>query len=211
MSMTRTEKVASIIIVAATVGIIACFLVLGMQRPTKYKMAFNATLNSYLSNHQACLWQDSIQLPARVDIDNEAQTARFNALVDAGLLDRKPAARDRHDKHAAKAVEYTLSDMGRLNWTADWNRLGYGNFCIGHMQVSSVNHYQRLGSLRSPAFQVRYRDSVTLPAWALDPQVEKAFPQLVRESRGETDFATLIRRGNSWRVQTITSPGQPVA
>ena len=79
------------------------------------------------------------------------------------------------------------------------------------MQVSSVNHYQRLGGLRSPAFQVRYRDSVMLPAWAQNPQIEKAFPQLVRESRGETDFATLVRRGNNWRVQTITSPGRPVA
>jgi hypothetical protein len=79
------------------------------------------------------------------------------------------------------------------------------------MAVNSVNAYKRVGGWVSTAFIVRYRDSLMLPAWAQIPQVEKAFPMLVKESRGETDFATLVRRGNSLRVQTITSPGRPVA
>lgn len=211
MALTRTEKVATFIIVAATAAIIAFFVVLGVQRPAKYKMAFSATLNNYLSSHQECLWQESIQFPARVDADNIAQITRFNALVDAGLLNKTLAAKDRHDKRAVKAIEYSLSDMGRVNWTPDRSQPGYGNFCIGHLRVSSVNHYRRLGGLRSTAFQVRYRDAVMLPAWAQIPQVEKAFPQLVKESQGETDFATLIRRDNRWHVQTITSPGRLVA
>lgn len=211
MALTTIEKVASIVIAAATVAIVAVFLVLGVQRHAQNKMAINAALTNYLSSHQECLWRDSIHIPARVDMDNQAETARFNALVDAGLLNRAPAVTDRHGKHAAKTVEYSLSDMGRVNWISDRSRPDYGNFCIGHMQVNSVNHYQRLGGLRSSAFEIRYRDSAMLPAWAQVPQVEKAFPQLVKEAHGETDFATLVRRGNNWRVQTITAPSRPFA
>ena len=142
--MTRTEKVATTVIVAATVAIIACFLVLGMQRPAKYKMAFNATLNNYLSSHQACLWQESIQLPARVDADDEAQIARFDALVDAGQLDRAPAAPARHGKRAVKTVEYSLSTWAARIGPPIRVAAGLGKLASG-LAGRSVDHCRRLG------------------------------------------------------------------
>lgn len=207
LSMTRAEKIGGIIVAAATVAVVATFLVVRVQRPAKYKHEFAVTLNQYLGSHQACLWPDSIQFPARIDPSDNARITRFDALVDAGLLERVPAGRERHARHADSTVEYRLSDMGRLNWTPDAARTGYGNFCYGHMAVSSVNTFKRVSGRDSTAFLVIYRDSVMLPAWAQVPEVEKAFPKLARAGRGETDFATLVQSGNNWRVRTITSPG----
>jgi len=209
-SIGTAEKVAGLIIAAAIVAIVAVFLVVRVQSPAKYKSAFTNTLDHYLSSRQECLWPDSIQLPARVDIDNSAQMAKFDALVDAGLLNRGLATREHHGMHATKSVEYTLSDMGRMNWTSDPANPNRGDFCFGHMEVNSVNSYQRVNYPGFVAFQVSYRDSVMQPAWAEVPQVEKAFPMLVKKCRGENDFATLVRYGNNWRVKTITSPGRPV-
>lgn len=208
LSITKTEKVAGFIVAAAAVAVVAFLLVNGITNRTRYKGAFATTLDHYLGSRQECLWPDPIQLPAHVDAGNSAQTAQFDALVDAGLLDRSSAARERRGRREANSSEYTLSDIGRLNWTADPAQPNHGNFCYGNMQVSSVNSYRRVSYSGSKAFDVHYRDSVMLPAWAQVPQVQKAFPLLVAKSHGERDSATLVRRGNAWRVQSSTSPGQ---
>ncbi len=209
--MTRANKVTGTIVITAAVTLAVVFIVRNAEHPAKYEHAFAGTLDSYFNNHQVCLWPNSIQMPTSVDTDQTAQIGQFNALVDAGLLDRTPAAaehRARHARRRAKSpatVEYKLSDMGRVQWTPDPAQPNHGNFCYGHIKVNSVNSFARLGNRD---FQVSYRGSLTLPPpWAAVPEVKKAFPQLNKEDRGENGHATLLRRGNAWQVQTVTAPG----
>jgi hypothetical protein len=203
--ITRATKVVSVVIVTAAVIGAAALLAVILVRRHDYPGEFTATLNQYLGARRACLWPKAIQLPVQADAVDPAQTAGFNALVDAGLLQRTTSVEERHRK--SSTVEYSLSDMGNVNWTRDGTRPDYGNFCFGHMQVSSLVGYQRVGS--NPAtYQVTYRDSVMLLPWAEVPEVQQAFPILQRLGNGEADSATLVESDNGWRVESTTSAGQ---
>lgn len=175
----------------------------GCNASKEQKDTFKSALNNYYSSKQDCLWVNPIKLPAAVDDGDQAQ--KFNALVDAGLLQPAPGDKARDSNHAG---EYVLSDMGKFVWTADPAHPGYGNFCFGPPQVDAVVNFKRIGGAGAEQYAVRYRASVSLPAWADVPQIEKAFPKLAAETAGQSASATLSRNNNGWQVQDVSPPVQ---
>ncbi len=162
-------------------------LIAGCQSSAKEKGAFRAALTSYYANKPECLWPSPIRLPESADAVHGDQAKMFAALVDDGLLQL--------------GDNYQLSDMGRLVWTADPARKGYGNFCFNHAHAIAIESYSPVRGAKADEFAVSYRDSVNLPAWWVNvPPVEKAFPAVTALESGVTKTATIVKSDNGWKV-----------
>lgn len=197
---TRTTSIA-VWGMAATLA-----LAVGCKTNTVDKGAFKSALNSYYSTKPACLWPAPVKFPAQADTSNDEQTKGYDALTDAGLLTRKAEEKKRFLIGSKQVNDYDLSDQGRSNWTADATQPGYGNFCYGHPEVTSIDGY-------TPADDNATRYSVTyhlgtssLPAWANSAEVKTAFPKLASETSGQQiATASLTKSNDGWQVQSVQS------
>ena len=128
---------------------------------------------------------------------------------DAGLLVRTPQEKKRFLVGSKQVNDYDLSDKGRSTWTADASQPGYGNFCFGHREVSSVDSFTPPDA-DATQYTVNYHDTVTgLPDWASSAEMNTAFPKIAALTSGQqTATATLVKkprstdRGFSFAVKT---------
>lgn len=206
MSGSQFARASIVAVAAAVCALASSLLISGCQTKYDRQVAFTAALNNYYSVRQDCLFANPIQFPVAANTLNKEQKAQFDALVTAGLLQRQGAQDAIHKHHQSSAEEYALSNIGRLDWTADQSRVGYGNFCLGNPQVNGIQNSTEMAGATPTRYKVRYRDRVILPAWASEPQVEKAFPQIVRDSSGQTSSATLVKSSSGWKVQNVSPP-----
>jgi len=193
----QTKKIAAYSVV------MVMSMLAGCRHNAVDKDAFKAALNGYYRSHQVCLWDGSIKFPAQADTNDDAETRRFDALTDAGLLTRMATEKKRFLIGSKSVNNYDLSANGRNYWTADTAQPGYGNFCLGTRKVDSVLAY-------SPAdpdvlqYSVNYHYSVSAPDWANGPEIKTAFPQIGRDIAGENATATLVKTDSGWNVQNVT-------
>lgn len=207
MMRTKQVKGKGTIVVGSLLGLFGlAVLVAGCQSSAK-DHDFSAALNGYFNTHQDCLWSNPVKFPETVNPQNDDQIKEFNALADAGLLDRVSAPKARRAKATAKAGEFKLSDIGHLDWTADIARSGYGNFCYGHAQVNSIQSYSRIKGGSQPQYKVTFRESVPLTAWAQTPPVQKAFPKVAAANSKQTATATVEKSNNGWQVTNVSPAG----
>jgi hypothetical protein len=196
--------------IAAATGAVIPFafalLISGCQTKYERNAAITAALNNYYGTHQDCLFADAIKFPERADAENQAETNELDALVDAGLLQRTGADNTGHARRRGHGAEYQLSNIGRQDWTTDSERQGYGNFCFGHPQVSAIDRSTEVHGGSLMRYYVSYRDQVVLPLWATMPEVERAFPSVVKDSSGQTATATMVKNSNGWKVQNVSPP-----
>ncbi len=179
----------------------------GCKKNTVDKMAFKSALNNYYSTRQECLFAEAIKLPVQADTSNDEQTKSFDALTDAGMLVRKSAEKKRFLVGSKQVNNYDLSDQGRATWTVDASQPGYGNFCFGHPEVTSIDGF-------TPTDDTQTRYNVTyhvgpgnVPAWANSAEMKTAFPKLAAETAGQQmATATLVKSSESWLVQNV-QPG----
>ena len=201
---------ASKIVVCLVVG--GVMLAAGCKKNTVDKMAFKSALNNYYSGRQDCLWSASIKFPVQADTSNDEQTKSFDALTDAGLLTRKAEEKKRFLIGSKQVNDYDLSDQGRSAWTADASQPGYGNFCFGHPEVTSIDGYTPADDTET-RYTVSYHYGDThLPTWATSAEMKTAFPKLAAQtSDTQTATATLIKSNESWQVQNVqsTNPAVP--
>src|ERR1700723_4347874 len=115
----------------------------GCKKNTVDKEAFRSALNDYYKGQQDCLWASPQKFPAQADTSKDEQTKGYDALVDAGLLARTSAEKKRFLVGSKQVNDYDLSDKGRSTWTADQTQPGYGNFCFGHREVTTVDRFSR--------------------------------------------------------------------
>ena len=102
---------------------------------------FKTAIDSYYSVHPSCVWSSPVKFPVQADASNDTQTKGFDALTDAGLLTRKAEEKKRFLIGSKQVTDYDVSDKGRTVWTPDQTQPGYGNFCYGHREVSSVDNF----------------------------------------------------------------------
>lgn len=168
------------------------------------KAEFRSALDSYYNTRPACLWPEAIKLPAQADAKNESQTQTFDALVDAGQLQRTPAEKKRFLVGSKQVNDYDLSAQGRSNWTADPSEPGYGNFCFGHPKVKSIDTFNPPDN-GAAEYTVSYHYGFDLPAWANSAEMRTAFPNIGAAGSGASASATLEKDGNGWQVQNVNS------
>ena len=190
-------------------GIIAASAVflmgIGCRSNTVDKMAFKTALNDYYSTRHTCVWRTPMKFPAQADTSNDEETKGFDALTDAGLLTRDSAEKKRFLIGSKQVNNYDLSDKGRGSWTPDETQPGYGNFCFGHSEVTSIDGYTPSDNAEASQYNVTFHHAVTgVPDWANSTEMKTAFPKLQADTSGlAVATATLVKTNNSWQVQGV--------
>jgi hypothetical protein len=186
----------------ALVGVVACAA--GCHRNAVDKGAFKSAINGYYAGHQDCIWSAPVKFPVQADTSNDEQTGGYDALTDAGLLTRKSAEKSRFLIGSKQVNVYDLSDKGRSTWVADPTQPGYGNFCFGHPEVSSIDAYTP-DDPDVVQYRVTYHYGVSgVPDWANSAETRSAFPKIASESSGEhMATANLVKGVNGWVVENV--------
>jgi hypothetical protein len=169
------------------------------------KAAFKTALNDYYSAQHTCVWSTPIKFPAQADTSNDEQTKGLDALTDVGLLTRTSAEKKRFLIGSKQVNNYDISDKGRGVWTPDQTQPGYGNFCFGHREVTSIDSFTPSDNPEASQYNVIFHDTVIgLPDWASSTEMKTAFPKLQTDTSGQSvATATLVRSNNGWQVQGV--------
>ncbi|SPE17496.1 conserved hypothetical protein [Candidatus Sulfotelmatomonas gaucii] len=187
----------------------AAALTAGCHTNTVDTFAFKSALNTYYASHPDCLWNQPVKFPAQADSSDESQTKGFDALTDAGLMNRTPGEKQRFLIGSKRVNNYDLSDKGRSARVADPAEPGYGNFCLGTPQIKSIESYVPGNDSSASQYSVIYRYAVPPPSWANTSEMKTAFPLVARDSDGQEATATLAKSSNGWQVQNVSQPTQP--
>jgi hypothetical protein len=203
MDAMRATRIANVIATVALVGI--CAAGAGCKSKVVDSMAFKSALNNYYSSRQPCVWEAPVKFPAQADAKNDEQTKGFDALVDAGLLTRVPEEKKRFLIGSKPVNDYDLSDKGRSAWTADTTQPGYGNFCYGHTEVTSIDNFTPADNPEATQYTVNYHKAVHgVPDWANTAEMKMAFPKIAADSSGsQTATASLAKSENGWQVTNV--------
>ena len=165
--------------------------------------SFKAALNDYYKIQQICVWNGPIKFPAQVDTLNDSQTKGFDALTDAGLLTRKAVEKKRFLIGSKQVTDYDVSDKGRSQWTPDTSQPGYGNFCYGHKQVTSIDSFTPVipeNGVNTTTVSYHY-EIADVPDWAKLPETKAAFPNVQTALMGpQPATAKLVQTQNGWQV-----------
>jgi hypothetical protein len=169
------------------------------------KSAFKAAINDYYNGKPECVWSDAVKFPAQADTSNDNQTKGFDALTDAGLLTRASAEKKRFLIGSKQVNNYDLSDKGRSTWTADQTQPGYGNFCIGHREVTTVDSFTPADNPDATQYTVSYHyDVAGVPDWAKSTEMQTAFPKIATDTSGQQSaMANLVKSSNGWQVGSV--------
>jgi hypothetical protein len=187
----------------------AILLAAGCHSNTVDKEAFKSAINSYYSGKQECVWSAPVKFPAQADTSNDEQTKGFDALTDAGLLTRKTAEKSRFLIGSKQVNDYDVSDKGRSTWTADQTQPGYGNFCFGHLEASTIDNFAPPDA-DATQYTVTYHYGITgAPDWASSAEMKTAFPKIASDTASQrVATATLLKSDKGWIVQG-TTPAVP--
>jgi hypothetical protein len=165
-------------------------------------LAYKAAINSYYTAHPVCLWSAPVKFPSEADPTNEQQSKSYDALTDAGMLTRTAAQKKRFLIGSKEVSEYDLSPQGRSQWQADQTQPGYGNFCYGHREVTSID--STTGAAQNGVTQetINYHYDITgVPDWAKSTEMKSAFSNVAQNlSNPQAASAMLVQTQNGWQV-----------
>lgn len=170
------------------------------NEPSKSNLA--TAINTWYSAHPECLWTTSMKFPTQAPTSDDSKTAGYDALTDQGLLVRQQATKKVFIFGSKQMSDYDLSDKGRGAWTPDPQQPGYGNFCYGHRDVTSVDNFTATTSTPGASTVVDYHYTLAgVPDWAKNSEVQTAFPTLQTAMQSpQADKATLTLTSNGWQV-----------
>ncbi len=186
----------------SSIGLIAVLIVsAGCNKQDNSDANYKTAINDHFKSSPACIWEQSKKMPAQAATSDDAKTEGYDALTQAGLLTRTTAEKKVLIIASKQVNNYDLSDTGRSNWTPDPNQPGYGNFCYGHREVTSIDN-AIVGTTSSGAKNatIQYHYKIAdLPSWAQSQQVQTAFPSVASaENANQADKATLVMNGQQW-------------
>ena len=189
-----------------TAGVLICGLVIlaaGCNKSKPDTTNFKTAINNYYTAHPSCVWSSPVKFPAQADASNDQQTKGFDALTDAGLLTRTAEEKKRFLIGSKQVNDYDVSSNGRTVWTADPSQPGYGNFCYGHRDVTSIDNVT-MGTNQNGAntATVNYHYDLTgVPDWAKSQETQTAFPNVQADmATPKTATATLLQTQDNWQV-----------
>ncbi len=172
----------------------------GCNKAVDTDMSYKAAINDHFKAFPACLWHEPIKFPVQVPTSDDAKTSGYDALTQQGLLVRTSAEK-KVIIISKQMNNYDLSDKGRSTWTADTSQPGYGNFCYGNREVTSIDSSTPgTNGNGGKAVTVNYHYKIAnVPTWANAPEVKTAFPNVADElNANPTDTATLVQAGDRW-------------
>jgi len=190
-----------------TIAIACCAIVAGCSSapPPQEKADYTQTLNKFYQARPVCIWPDEVSFPAQNTTPEQIDERGYDALVDAGLLMRKPARKGA----PAGSYTYDLTPEGRSALDADIDYKDTGNFCFGRRKVTAIDG-AKANSTTTEIVDFHY--GVEQPAaWANEYSVKSAFPQVANELSGPHKAeATLLDTTAGWEVSGIPATIVPL-
>ncbi len=169
----------------------------GSDNDTNYKTA----INDHFKANPTCLWSEPKKFPVQAATSDDAKTEGYDALTQEGLLTRTTGEKKVLIIASKQVNNYDLSEKGRTSWTPDSSQPGYGNFCYGNRQVTSIDN-STLGTNGSGAKTVAiayHYQIANVPGWATSQEMKTAYPSLATAlSANAADNATLVMTGDRW-------------
>jgi hypothetical protein len=178
-------------------------LAAGCNTAANNDMNYKTAINDYYKSSPACVWSQPKKFPAQEATSDDAKTAGYDALTQAGLLNRTTAEKKVFIVASKQVNNYDLSDKGRSTWTPDSSQPGYGNFCYGTREVTSIDNSTpgaTSGGAKTVSVNYHYKIS-NVPDWANSQEMKTAFPDMstaLQSSLAAT--ATLVQNGDHWAV-----------
>jgi hypothetical protein len=175
----------------------------GCSKKTDSKMNYETAINDYYKAHPLCIWSQAKKFPVQAATSDDAKTQGYDALTDAGLLTRTTGEKKVMIIASKQVNNYDVSDKGRSAWTPDPTQPGYGNFCYGHRDVSSIDNFTTgADNSGNKTAQVNYHYNVSDAApWATTQEMKTAFPDLATTLSGpQADTASLVMTDGHWQL-----------
>jgi hypothetical protein len=170
----------------------------GSETDTSYK----AAINEHFKTFPVCIWSQPKKFPVQAATSDDAKTEGYDALTQEGLLVRTTAEKKVLIIASKQVNNYDLSEKGRTSWTPDTTQPGYGNFCYGNREVTSIDN-STLGtnSAGVKTVAVSYHYKITnVAGWANSPEMKTAYPGIASAlSSNPSDNATLVMSGDHWQ------------
>ena len=94
-----------------------------------------------------------------------------------------------------------LSEKGRTSWTPDTSQPGYGNFCYGNREVTSIdNSTVGTNGAGVETVDVAYHYKIAnVASWANSEEMKTAYPGIASGiSENPSDRASLVMTGDRW-------------
>jgi hypothetical protein len=184
-------------------AIVTCLVaacITGCNNGSNTDTAYKAAINDHFKAYPACLWQEPIKFPVQANTSDDAKTQGYDALTQEGLLTRTTG--EKKIIIVSKQVNnYDLSDKGRSTWTPDTAQPGYGNFCYGNREVTSIdNSTPGTNGSGAKTMTVTYHYKVAnVASWANSPEIKTAYPNVAANLNSTgSDTATLVMTGDRW-------------
>jgi hypothetical protein len=194
MFITRRRKYA---LALAVLALIATGCNKGDNNDLNYKTA----INDHFKAFPGCIWSEPKKFPVQAATSDDSKTEGYDALTQEGLLTRTTAEKKVLIIASKQVNNYDLSEKERTSWTPDSSQPGYGNFCYGHREVTSIDN-STLGTNGAgvKTVDVNYRYQVANVAdWANSQEMKTAYPSIASSLRSNSsDIATLVMTGDHW-------------
>jgi hypothetical protein len=178
-------------------------LLSGCSKKDDSKMNYQSAINDYYKAHPACLWSTAKKFPVQAATSDDAKTEGYDALTDAGLLTRTTGEKKVFIVASKQVNNYDVSDKGRSTWTQDPTQPGYGNFCYGHREITSIDNFTTgADASGNKTAQVNYHYQFgDVAPWANTQEIKTAFPDLATALSGpQAATASLTLTGDHWQV-----------
>ena len=166
------------------------------------KSNLESAINTYYSAHPECLWTASVKFPTQTGTSDTGKTQGYDALTDQGLLTRIQDTKKVFIFGSKQVSDFDLSSKGHAAWTADPQQPGFGNFCYGHRDVTSIDSFTPTNNTPGSTTTVDYHYQLSnVASWANNAEVKTAFPNVATALAGtQADKATLALTDNGWQV-----------
>ncbi len=192
--MIHRTRIAALVLGLASLFTTAC------NNGSNTDAAYKAAINDHFKAFPACIWQEPKKFPVQAATSDDAKTEGYDALTQAALLTRTTA--EKNILIISRQVNnYDLSDKGRSAWTPDTSQPGYGNFCYGNREVTSIdNSAPGTNGSGAKTVAVSYRYKIAnVPGWANSQEIKTAYPDLAAAlNSNPSDTATLVMTGDRW-------------
>src|SRR6202167_5114112 len=184
---------------ALVLGVFA-FVATGWNNGSNTGLNYKTAINDHFKAFPVCIWSQSKKFPVQAATADDSKTEGYDALTQEGLLNRTTA--EKKVLIISKQVNnYDLSDKGRSSWTPDTSQPGYGNFCYGNREVTSIDN-STLGTDGAGAktVDVTYHYKIAnLATWANSEEMKTAYPSIASTlGSNSSDRATLVMTGDHW-------------
>src|SRR6202051_548484 len=173
----------------------------GCNNGNNSDLNYKTAINNHFKALPACIWSQPKKFPVQAATSDDAKTEGYDALMQEGLLTRTTAEKKVLIIASKQVNNYDLSEKGRTSWTPDSSQPGYGNFCYGNREVTSIDN-STLGTngAGSKTVDVIYHYKIAnVAAWANSQEMKTAYPSIdTALGSNPSDRATLVMTGDPW-------------